>query len=254
MKVMFTDSHCHLDQLQAPGDALRRAREAGVHRVVAVAEDEKSVDIIFQLKARYPEQVLVGVGLHPMHVPERSRDSVYQALEKIEIVARRADVVGEIGLDYKYASTGDQQKFQRLVLDRHMTIAAINKKPINLHSRWALRETMNAAIEYTRDTGLGAQLHWFTQSKKLTRLTNRVGVYVSVGPSIIHSKEARSVAASIDRSLLLLETDSPVAFEGEASEPSWTAKVAAVVAELWQCDLTEVSRQTEENFERYLGG
>jgi TatD DNase family protein len=250
---MFTDTHCHLDQLQTPGDALRRAREAGVHRVVAVSEDEKTVDLILQLKARYPDQVLVGVGLHPMLVPERSRESVYQALEKIEIVAQRADVIGEVGLDFKYAKTGDQQKFQRLVLDRQMTIAAINKKPVNLHSRWALRETMNAAIEFTRDTGLGAQLHWFTQSKKLIRLTNRVGVYVSVGPSIIHSKEARSVAASVDRNLLLLETDSPVPFDGTPSEPSWVAQVAKVVAELWQCDIGEVSRQTELNFQRYLG-
>jgi TatD DNase family protein len=250
---MFTDSHCHLDQLQAPGDALRRALEVGVHRVVAVAEDEDSVDVILQLKARYPDQVMVGVGLHPMLVPQRSRESVYQALEKIEITAQRADVIGEIGLDYKYAKTGEEQKFQRLVLDRQRTIAAIHKKPINLHSRWALRETMNAAIEYTRDTGLGAQLHWFTQSKKLIRLTNRVGVYVSVGPSIIHSKDARSVAASIDRSLLLLETDSPVPFDGEPAEPSWVARVAAVVADLWQCDLKEVSRQTEDNFHRYLG-
>ncbi len=250
---MFTDSHCHLDQLPSPGEALERAREAGVHRVVAVAEDEKSIDVILQLKARYPDQVLVGVGLHPMLVPERSKASVYQALEKVEITAPRSDVIGEIGLDFKYAQTGEQQSFQRLVLDRQMTIAAIHKKPINLHSRWALRETMNAAIEYTRDTGLGAQLHWFTQSKKLIRLTNRVGVYVSVGPSILESKEARSVAASIDRHLLLLETDSPVPFGDEPAEPSWVARVAQAMADLWQCDLEEVSRQTEENFRRYLG-
>jgi len=250
---MFTDSHCHLDQLPSPGEALERARQAGVHRVVAVAEDEKSIDVILQLKARYPDQVLVGVGLHPMLVPERSKASVYQALEKVEITAPRSDVIGEIGLDFKYAQTGEQQAFQRLVLDRQMTIAAIHKKPINLHSRWALRETMNAAIEYTRDTGLGAQLHWFTQSKKLIRLTNRVGVYVSIGPSILDSKEARSVAASIDKHLLLLETDSPVPFGEEPAEPSWVARVARVVADLWQCDLDEVSRQTEENFRRYLG-
>ena len=111
---------------------------------------------------------------------------------------------------------------------------------------------MNAAIEYSRDTGLSAQLHWFTSSKKLIRLTNRAGVFVSVGPSIIESKDARSVAAAIDRNLLLLETDSPVEFEGRPAEPSWVARVAQVVAELWECDLKEVSRQTEENFQRYL--
>lgn len=250
---MFTDSHCHLEQLSDPGAALKRAFDVGVHRVVAMSEDEASVDVILQLKSRYPEQVLVGVGLHPMLVPERSRESIFQALEKVEITARRADVIGEIGLDFKFAVTGEQQKIQRLVLDRQMTIAAINKKPVNLHSRWALRETMNAAIEFTRDTGLGAQLHWFTQSKKLIRLTNRVGVYVSVGPSLLHSAEARSVAASVDRHLLLLETDSPVEFEDGPAEPAWTARVAEVVAQLWQCDLKEVSRQTEENFRRYLG-
>ena len=39
----------------------------------------------------------------------------------------------------------------------------------------------------------------------------------------------------------------------DLEKPSWVARVARVVADLWQCDLDEVSRQTEENFRRYLG-
>lgn len=250
---MFTDTHCHLEQLDDPESALKRAREVGVARVVAVAEDLASMESILKLRDAFPGQVLLGVGFHPMFTPSRAVREIDAALKRVEELAPQAAVVGEIGLDFKYAQEEEQKSYQREVLQRQLEIAARFGKPINLHSRWAQRQTMEVAIEFTRETGLGAQLHWFTQSKKLIRRTNEAGVYVSVGPSVLSSEEARAVTATIRPDLLLLETDGPVPFGGSSAEPSWIPRVAGVVAELWGCTLEEVGRRTEENFQRLLG-
>lgn len=252
--MKFTDTHCHVEQLPSLERSLLDAAAGGVHRIVAVAEDEASILKIRDLQTqRFPTEVLLGVGYHPMLTPGRESADIDSALKCVETFASEATVIGEIGLDHKYAVSEDDKSYQREILQRQLEIAAKARKPINLHSRWALRETMNVAVDFTKETGLGAQLHWFTQSKKLIRKTNESGVYVSVGPSILHSEQARTVASTIDRKLLLLETDGPVEFAGEPAEPSWIPKIAAAVAELWECDASEVSRQTEENFERYLG-
>ena len=250
---MLTDSHCHLEQVEDHQKALQEAEADGVTRVVAVAEDEASSKTVLELKERYPSQILAGIGFHPMFTVSRSPEEVESCLQFVDQNMARADELGEVGLDFKYAKSEPEQLFQRQVLQQQLQYAARDGKPINLHSRWALRQTMEVAVDFTRETGLGAQLHWFTQSKKLIRITNPARVYVSVGPTLLYDDSSRQVAATIDRELLLLETDSPVPFQGESARPAWVRRVAEVVAELWECDLSEVAEQTEQNLERYLG-
>lgn len=250
--MKFTDSHCHLEQMERPEAALQRAKAQGVERVVAVSEDQASLDKILELRESLGESVLVGAGFHPMFTPGRKPAEIDAALKRIEEVASQVQVIGEVGLDFKYAQSDDEKNYQRDVLRQQLRLAARFKKPVNLHSRWALRETMNEAIRFTQETGLSAQLHWFTQSKKLIRLTNEAGVYVSVGPSLLFSEDCRKVASHIDTELLLLETDGPVPFDGQPGEPAWIPRVAQAVAAIWGCELAEVSRQTEQNFERFL--
>lgn len=251
---MLIDSHCHLEQVDDPDAAVAEALEAGVERLVAVAEDAASVHRILELKRRHPRHVLAGVGFHPMFTPHRTREEVEADLAVVEAALPQADVVGEIGLDYKHAATEEQKEWQRQVLQRQLEMAERTRLPVNLHSRRAERDTMEAAIQFTQRTGLGAQLHWFTHSRKLVRRCNEAGVYVSAGPSLLGSEETRAVVATIDRRLLLLETDSPVPFDGESARPAWVAHVAEAVAALWGCTAAEVAEVTGENFRRYSTG
>ncbi len=253
MGVRFTDTHCHLDQLAVPEAAISEAAKVGVKRLVAVSEDLKSMQSVLRLKELYPEQVLAGLGVHPVFVVQSSSSELDIALALLAERLKEAAVLGEVGLDFKFARSDEQQLRLRKVLETQFELAAGLHKPVNLHSRWALRQTLEMAIDYTRNTGLGAQMHWFTQSRKLVRKANEAGVYVSVGPSLLFSDEARKVAGYIDRSLLLLETDAPVSFGGKPSCPSWVYQVAQVVAKLWNMDLEEVSDITEANFARFLG-
>ena len=112
---------------------------------------------------------------------------------------------------------------------------------------------MERAIAFHRDTGLNAQLHWFTQSKKLVRICNDEGLYVSAGPSILHAEDAQSVAGAIADDLLLLETDAPVPIGGQPGYPQRTREVAEKLADIKGVSLEELAALTTANFARYLG-
>ena len=63
MKVI--DAHCHLYEMCDVKDAVNRARDAGVTKVVVVSEDLSSMEQTLKLRDEFPEFVLPGLGVHP---------------------------------------------------------------------------------------------------------------------------------------------------------------------------------------------
>ena len=104
-------------------------------------------------------------------------------------------------------------------------------------------------MEFRRRTQLNAQLHWFTQSKKLARICRDERIYVSVGPSVLSDPQTQAVVAELDRELLLLETDAPVPIGGVAGHPARVAAVATKLAEL----IGFTAEEAAANWARYLG-
>jgi len=250
--VTITDAHCHLDQLDDPAAAIARASAAGVGRILAVSEEARSAKAALALKREFPGTVLAGLGLHPALLFDLSEEELEAGRRFVEQHIEEADVLGEVGLDWKHAVTDEQKGLQEELLERLLAIAAEAGKPINLHSRRAQRRTMELAIEYTKRTGLPALLHWFTASRKLVRLCGPAGVYVSVGPSVLFDGPAREVCVEIAEPYLLVETDSPVPYGGEPAEPAWAARVALRVAELRGVTPEYLEARVAENFSHYL--
>jgi TatD DNase family protein len=249
--LQLTDSHCHLDQLENPEQVLSAAAAVGVSRVVTMAQEQASMQQALDLARRFPRQVLAGLGIHPVHVVTLEPEQLDASLRFLVEHASEADQIGETGLDHKWATDADQQAAQVLVLERHFELAATHRKPVNLHSRRCLRQVMEAAVAFHRDTGLGAQLHWFTQSKKLIRVSNDAGIFVSVGPTILVDPQAADAAVEIDDQLLLLETDAPVSIGGVAGHPSRVRDTLVKLAALKGVEEAHLARQTEVNFARF---
>lgn len=246
---MLVDSHCHLDQFADAADVLAEAAQAGVGQVVAVSESADSMRRVRALKRQHPGQVLAGLGLHPAWITQATDAERADALAYLAAHLPEADVLGEVGLDYKWATSPAQQAQQQDILAQQLALAAQCGKPINLHSRRAQRQTLERAVEFRRRTQLNAQLHWFTQSKKLVRICRAEGIYVSVGPSVLSDPQTQAVVAEIDRALLLLETDAPVPIGGVAGHPARVAAVAAKLAEL----IGFTHEEAAANWARYLG-
>lgn len=250
---MITDTHCHLDQVEDPQAAIAAAREAGVGRIVAVSEGPDTFERVMALARSHPGTVLAGIGLHPVPLAKMTGEETDRALAEVERLLAEAAVLGEVGLDHKIAVTPEEKARQRGYLDRQFTLAAAARKPANLHSRRAERATLEAAILFRRQTGLGAQMHWFTHSAKLVRVANEAGVHVSVGPSVIGNADVAKVVTAIAPELLLLETDTPVPIGGVPNSPARAAEVAREVARIRGWSMEDLERRTEENFARFLG-
>lgn len=245
------DSHCHLYSLSNVKDAIIQACDAGITKAVVVSENLQTMEQTLKLRDAFPEFVLPGLGIHPVDVLSMSHNEWEKSLSFLKIHAHEAACIGEIGLDYKYATTEKEKERQRGALHAQMEVAAENHLPINLHSRRALRQTMEEAITFHKKTGLSALLHWFAHSQKLLRRTNEEGIFVSVGPSILFSKEALNCAFAIDPKLILVETDTPVPFNGKASNPAWIAEVAdTLIIKHPEKQLTK--ERLFDNTQRYL--
>ena len=185
MSFVLWDTHCHLDQFADAASVLEAASLQRVERIVAVSEDPTSMAAVLRLQCAFPDRVTAGLGLHPAWVTRSDPAQVEQALEWLDAHLDEAGLLAEIGLDHKWAETSSQRQYQSDVLERLLELAATHRKPVGLHSRRCLRQTMERAMEFRRRTGLQAQLHWFTQSVKLVRMCNTAGVFVSVGPTVI---------------------------------------------------------------------
>ena len=251
---MLIDSHCHLDQLPDPAAALAEAAAQGVSQVVAVSESAASMRAVLALRQAHPGAVVAGLGLHPAWISQQTPEAVEEGLRFLAQHLPQTQVLGEVGLDHKWAGTPQQQAFQEEILDRQLALAAACAKPANFHSRRCPRQVMERAIQFCRQTGLGAQLHWFTHSRKLIHQCNDAGIYVSVGPMVLEDAQTQAVALAIADELLLLETDAPVPIGGLPNQTAQVRAVAEKLAALKGRPLEELAALTTANFHRYLGG
>jgi len=244
----FADAHCHLYDLPGPDldGRIARWRDAGLAWVLCVSEDRATMEKALRLKECYPEFIRAGLGLHPAEVtvhPNRTRE----ALDFMAAHLAEADMVGEAGLDYKYAGTDQEKEAQRTVLEEQLRMAADAGLGVNLHSRRAQREVMEEALRFRGATGLPALLHWFTHSRKLVRKAAEGGVFISAGPAILHSEETLRVAASIPTERLVLESDAPVPFNGIPADPGQIPLVAVSLAQALEMDLDGFTRRIHAN-------
>ena len=251
---LIPDAHCHLDEIDAPEEAVRLAREAGVGPILAMGMDRVSSERTAALKPRLEGLILTGVGIHPSYVPEWDDDRLEAEFRYVRDHLDGVECLGEVGLDYKDARDEMQRKRQHAILDRLLELAAQHGKPVSFHCRRAERPSVAKAIEFTGSTGLGINLHWFTHSEKLARKCGEAGVYISVGPAILWRPEQAQVAAIIHPDFLLTETDCPVPFNDESDRPAWAARVAEKLAEVRGEDKEALSARLAANFRKYLAG
>ena len=247
------DVHCHLESLPDAERAVEEAVAAGVGPILAVGMEAASSTRSLALAARFPLQVLAGVGLHPSEIPALDDDALARELAFVESRLDAAALLGEVGLDYKDATDELQRARQRAALTTQLEWAARWRKPVSMHCRRAEHDVLEIAARFVRDTGLGLNLHWFTHSARLARECARAGIFISPGPSILESEPQAAVACEITSGWLLLETDSPVVFGGAAARPAWARRVAEYLAARRGVSDRALALQLQSNLARYLG-
>lgn len=255
--IELIDSHAHPDASAFDGDRdeiLRRAKEAGVGRVVAVGQWRAPGDFgaALEIAAKNPELVVPTIGVHPhecANVPEEDWRTLEALAARDEVVA-----VGETGLDFHYdhSPRDEQRRWFRFQLD----LAERLGKPVIIHSREADEETLSI-LEQGRPAK--ALIHCFTSTPEQAMRYVEMGLYVSVAGVVSFAKAdgLREAVRQIPLDRLLIETDcpylAPVPHRGKRNEPAFVRHVAEKVAEVKGLSLAEVAQATTANAKRFFG-
>ena len=261
---MFVDSHAHLDGKQFDSDrenVIARAREAGVHTIVAVGNGDgpPTLDAGIRLADQYPF-MYATVGIHP-HEAKLASDNAFLEMERL---ARHPKVIawGEIGLDYYYDHS--PRETQKDVFTRQMELAAAAKLPIVIHCRPsdgsddAWENCLELIKHQWAPNGLGGILHCFTGNSGHAKRALDMGFMISFAGNVTFPKaqQIRDAAVEIPLDRLLIETDSPylapVPHRGKRNEPAFVKETAHKLGELRGLSVEEIGELTSHNFYNFF--
>jgi TatD DNase family protein len=240
------DTHAHLDALDGEADdALARARQAGVTRVIAVGSGLDSCRATLEIAER-EEGVFAALGLHPHQAGDMEEGDVEQLQELL--AHPKAVAVGEAGLDYyrDYAPHDRQLEAFRI----QAALAVNLDKPLVVHSRAADEETVAVLAELPENARV--ILHCFSSLGLLGPALEH-GWYVSFAGNVTYpnAAELRTAAARVSPDRLLAETDSPYLapqpVRGRRNEPANVLHTLAALAEVRGVDPDELGRTIDDN-------
>lgn len=250
--MIFTDTHCHIHEASYPEaeQALARAREQGVERVICVGTDETTSEEAVMFANKH-ENTWASVGLHP-----HDAKTGIAAVTKLEALIKsdknphvgKIVAVGECGLDYFY--THSPKEDQISMLEVQLDLATRYDLPVIFHVREAFEDFWPIFDSFE---GLRGVLHSFTDSQQNLDKGLARGLFVGVNGISTFTKDVsqREMYAAIPPARLLLETDSPfltpIPHRGMVNEPAFITHVAHHIANLQSIDLEELSRATERN-------
>jgi len=252
--VKLVDSHCHLDDPKFDEDreqAVARAREAGVERMLAIGTGNGPPDLeaAVRLAERYPF-LYATVGVHPHDAAKATEDTFVRLRE----LAAHAKVlaVGEIGLDYHYDFS--PRPVQVEVFTRQLALAAEAAKPIAIHTREAWEDTLAAVRELPH----GGIMHCFTGDAAQARQALDRGFHLAFGGVLTfpRAESVREAARITPDDRLLVETDcpylAPAPHRGKRNEPAFLVETVRRLAEVRGRTAEEIAEITTRNFERLM--
>ena len=246
---MLIDSHCHLYVEAFDSDrveVMKRAMDSGIGKFYLPAIDSGTTKAMLQMEAAYPGICYCMAGLHPCSVNEKAEEELALVFDMVS--RRKFAAIGEIGLDFYW-----DKKFMDAQFDafhRQILLAIDYKLPIVIHTREAMRETIDVVRQYKgRVRGI---FHCFGGSRNDAEAIMELGFLLGIG-GVVTYKNAGLAEVIKDISLehLVLETDAPyltpVPFRGKRNESSYLKLVQEKIAAIKQVDPEEVASITTAN-------
>jgi TatD DNase family protein len=246
--VAWIDAHCHLQfegRGPTPAEAVARALDAGVERMVCIGTDLATSQEAVRLAGEF-DCVWATVGLHPHDASKLAAE--WDGL--VELAgAERVVGIGEAGFDlyYRHSEPDDQEAAFRAQL----RLAAERELPLVIHSRDAWSETFGLL----ESEGVPARtvFHCFTGGPAEAERALALGCWLSYS-GIVSFKTAddlRAAAATTPAERLLVETDSPflapVPHRGKSNEPAFLPAVGAALAAARHEPVESVAEVTRRN-------
>lgn len=252
---MFFDTHTHLDDEQmrsVRGELLRELPAMGIAPIMAIAADRDSCKSAIKLAERN-SYILAAVGYHPAAAQEMDEEM----FAELEELARhpRVKCIGEIGLDYHWPEDTDKEK-QKYWFIRQMELAEKLKKPVSIHSRDAMADTLEILKMFP---GVKGVMHCYAGSYHTMVELVKMGYYIALGGVVTfkNAKTAVEVAQFVPPERLLIETDcpylAPEPHRGELNTPMFVPLVAEKIASIRSTSTEDIAKLTRDNGMRLFG-
>ena len=244
--MKLVDTHCHLDNEKFDEDRLEvieRIKE-NLEFCVNIGYDLASSKKSLELAKEY-DFIYAVIGVHPIDIAEYSEE----VEKELELLGKNPKVVaiGEIGLDYHWMT--EPKEVQQERFKRQLELAERLNKPVVIHTRDAMEDTVNILKEYPNITGV---IHCYPGSLETAKqLVDRF--YLGIGGTLTfkNSKKAVEVVKDIPLDRIVIETDcpylTPEPFRGKRNEPIYVEYVAKKIAEIKEISVEDVTKVTTEN-------
>jgi TatD DNase family protein len=228
------DSHCHYNDpafSQDYDNVLKEIKESGIKYIVNVGADISSSRTCV-LQAEKCDFMFASVGIHPQDADQGQNEAVIEELKQLAALPKVV-AIGEAGLDYHYDEMFPVE-IQKQVFIKQIKLANELNKPLIIHSRDAMEDTINILKKYHLKKGV---VHCYSGSRESCKQLIRMGLYIGF-TGVVTFKNARKAIESLkvvplDR--LLIETDcpymAPEPFRGKRCDSSMLHLTAEKIAE-----------------------
>ena len=229
------DTHAHLERLCDVDEGIDKIILAGANI------DDSRNNLL--LGEKWPEKLLVGVGIHP----QEGKASPAEFKKIVEENYKKITAIGECGLDF---SSDYDQKRQEIIFKTQIELAKKYKKPLIIHARKAVDETVEILKEYENLSGV---FHCYAGGNKRIKKVLELGEnwYFGIDGNLTYEEGLMDVVKNIPKDRLVLETDSPyltpVPFRGQENNPNNVVYVYKKVAEIWEKSFEETEKIIDGN-------
>ena len=250
-KIIDTHTHIYDKQFEDDFDDVMKRIEDELEGIVSIGFDLESSLKSLELANRY-SFVNAVIGVHPVDI-KKYNDKVEKELERLALTEKKVVAIGEIGLDYHWME--DPKDVQIAGFRKQMELAERVKKPVVIHTREALQDTLDVLKDYKN---VGGILHCYPGSLEAAKPFLDM-YYLGIGGTLTfkNNKKTKELVKELPLEKIVLETDcpylTPVPFRGKRNEPIYTKYVAEEVARIKEISVEQVIKVTTENAKKIYG-
>jgi len=229
--MLLIDAHAHLEHnlFIDINQTIKRAEEAGIKIIINAGTNPETNKATLNLSKKY-SIIKPALGIHPTDSIILTKKEIDQEIKQIEKNKSKIIAIGEIGLDYHWHKKEKDFKKQKEVFKKLLSLAKKLDKPVFIHSRNAVNDT----LEILKDYKLKIILHSFEGNKKQIQEAIKQGYYFSIPTSVTRSTHFQILVKTVPLSKLLTETDAPFLApkKDQRNEPSFITKSIKKIAEI----------------------